>query len=275
MWKTGVAVPERVIIGTAELWLGDCLEVMPLLSGVHAVVTDPPFSDEAHTKQRRMLTSGEANGGRRREALRPVDFAPITDDTMDAFCREAARLCSGWVLAFCQAEQIADWRAAMEAGGIKWRRAQLWVKTDGTPQFTGDRPGVGYEAIATGWCGSGRSVWNGGGKHGVYIQPKSDPGVGHGGPCNEHPTQKPRRLMADLLGLFTQPGDLVLDPFMGSGTTGVAAHATGRRFIGIEREPRYFELACRRIEAASSQDQLFQPVVHAAPQQLDFHTEPL
>lgn len=256
-------MPEKVTIGNAELWHGDCREVLPILTAAHAVVTDPPYADEAHTKQRRILTSGEANGGRRREAVRPVDFDPLTPELMAAFCEHTARLCGGWVLAFCQAEQVAEWRAAMEAAGIKWRRAQLWVKTDGTPQFTGDRPGVGYESIATGWCGAGRSSWSGG----VYVQPKSDPGVGHGGPSNQHPTQKPRRLMCDLLGLFTRRGDVVLDPFMGSGTTGVCAHLTGRRFIGVEKDRRYFEMACERIARAQAQGQLLPPEPAQAPEQ--------
>ena len=250
---------EKVIIGNATLYRADCIEVLPLLDRVDAVITDPPFAEDAHTLQRRMLTRGEAGGGRRREAVRPVDFSPITDDLMAGFCAHAARLSAGWVLAFCQSEQVAAWREAMEAAGIKWRRAQIWVKTDGSPQFTGDRPGVGYESIATGWAGESRSAWNGGGRNGVYIQPKSDPGVGHGGPSNEHPTQKPQRLMSELLSLFTSGGQLVLDPFMGSGTTGVVCAAHGRHFIGIERDPRYFDIACRRIEQAQQQARLFEP----------------
>ena len=265
---------ERVVIGNAELWHADCREVLPQLQAAHAVITDPPFANEAHTKAKRMLTRGEAGGGPRKSELRPVGFDPITPELMASFCEHTARLCSGWVLAFCQAEQVAEWRAAMEVAGIKWRRAQIWVKTDGTPQFTGDRPGVGYESIATGWCGPGRSAWNGGGRHGVYVQPKSDPGVGHGGPSNQHPTQKPQRLMADLLGLFTHRGDVVLDPFMGSGTTGVCCHATGRHFIGIEKDRRYFDIACERIAAAQAQGSLLPTEPLCKPEQVLMELEP-
>jgi predicted RNA methylase len=71
----------------------------------------------------------------------------------------------------------------------------------------------------------------------------------------QHPTQKPIGLMTDLIGLFD--GQTILDPFMGSGTTGVAAVQMGRQFIGIEREPKYFDIACKRIEDAQRQGDLF------------------
>lgn len=70
-------------------------------------------------------------------------------------------------------------------------------------------------------------------------------------------TQKPVALMRELLGLFTSQNDLVLDPFMGSGTTGVAAVNSGRRFVGIEIDKKHFETACRRIAAAQAQLRLF------------------
>ena len=72
----------------------------------------------------------------------------------------------------------------------------------------------------------------------------------------QHPTQKPLRVMRWCLG-FVQDAQTILDPFMGSGTTGVAAVQMGRQFIGIEREPAYFEIACRRIEDAQRQESLF------------------
>lgn len=68
---------------------------------------------------------------------------------------------------------------------------------------------------------------------------------------------KPLPLMLKLVGVFSHPDDTILDPFMGSGTTGVAAVQMGRDFIGIEREPKYFDIACKRIEQAQRQGDLF------------------
>ena len=71
-----------------------------------------------------------------------------------------------------------------------------------------------------------------------------------------HPTQKPVALMEYLIRTYTNEGEVVMDNCMGSGTTGVACANTGRRFIGIEREPKYFDIACRRIEDAQRQGRL-------------------
>jgi len=130
----------------------------------------------------------------------------------------------------------------------------VWLKPDGAPQFTGDRPGMGYESIVASWCGSGRSKWNGGGRHGVFSHPHRESNN-----PKQHMTQKPSTLMRELVTLFSDPGHVVLDTFMGSGTTGVACIQTGRKFIGIEREPKYFDIACKRIEQAVAQGQLFAP----------------
>jgi site-specific DNA-methyltransferase (adenine-specific) len=73
-----------------------------------------------------------------------------------------------------------------------------------------------------------------------------------------HPTEKPVSLMRELISLFSNFGETILDPFMGSGTTGVAAVKLGRKFIGIEIEPKYFDIACRRISDALKQPDMFQ-----------------
>ena len=245
-----------VVIGNATLYLGDCLEILPTLAAVDAMITDPPFEAEAHTQQRRALGRGSEDG--RRDILNAaLPFAAIDEAGRTEAGRLIAQGCGGWALVFCQAEAIGAWRASLEAGGAKWRRAMAWVKPDGMPQFSGDRPGMGYESIAAAWCGQGGSSWNGGGRHGVFVIPKHDSGSGHGGASNEHPTQKPRRLMNELVGLFTTEGQTVCDPFMGSGTTGVACMTHGRRFVGVEIDPEYFKLACRSIENAQRQARMF------------------
>lgn len=243
-------------IGAATLYLGDCLQVLPTLDRVDAMITDPPFEAEAHTQQRRALGRGSEDG-RRDIQNAALPFAAIDEAGRTAAGRLIAQGCTGWALVFCQAEAIGAWRTALEGGGAKWRRAMAWVKPDGMPQFSGDRPGMGYESIAAAWCGQGGSTWNGGGRHGVFVIPKHDAGSGHGGASNGHPTQKPRRLMNELVGLFTNDGQTVCDPFMGSGTTGVACMTLNRRFVGIELEPKYFDLACERIENAQRQERLF------------------
>lgn len=243
-------------IGNATLYLGDCLQVLPTLGKVAAVITDPPFEAEAHTQQRRALGRGSADG-RRDIQNAALPFAAITEEQRVQAACSLVQLCHGWALVFCQAEAIGSWRTCLESAGAKWRRAMAWVKPDGMPQFSGDRPGMGYESIAAAWCGEGPSKWNGGGKHGVFVIPKHDAGQGHGGASNEHPTQKPIRLMSELVGLFSNAGDVILDPFCGSGSTGVAALHAGRRFIGIEVNPDYFTLSCERIENAQRQQRMF------------------
>jgi site-specific DNA-methyltransferase (adenine-specific) len=243
-------------IGNATLYLGDCLTVLPTLAKADAFITDPPFEAEAHTQQRRALGRGSEDG--RRDILNAaLPFAAINEEGRLRAGSLIASGCSGWALVFCQAEAIGAWRSSLEAGGAKWRRAMAWVKPDGMPQFSGDRPGMGYESIAAAWCGEGGSKWNGGGRHGVFVIPKHDAGQGHGGASNGHPTQKPQRLMRELVGLFSDQEQTVCDPFMGSGTTGVACMQLGRKFVGIELEPIYFDLACERIENAQRQERLF------------------
>lgn len=241
---------QPVIIGDATLYLGDCLEILPLVGNVQHVITDPPYEKEAHTKGRRL--SGKKTGRARTLEYGELDFGSITDEIRRNVSSLCVKASDGWFIAFCQAEAVQAWREAHEHGGAKYKRACVWIKPDGAPQFTGDRPGMGYESIVASWCGQGRSKWNGGGRHGVFHHPHRDNNF-----PKEHMTQKPIALMVELIQLFTASEDIVLDPFMGSATTGVAAIQLGRKFIGIERDERYFEVACKRIERAVSQGQLF------------------
>jgi site-specific DNA-methyltransferase (adenine-specific) len=244
-------------IGNATLYHGDCLaqELPP----VNATITDPPFEVEAHTLQRRVKRGGGVL------SAEPLPFAQIEDRAR--YARAVAKVTTGWALAFCQAEAVQAWREAFEEAGASYRRAMVWIKPDGMPQYSGDRPGMGYESIVSVWCGKGKSRWSGGGRHGVFTCNKND----GAGPA-PHPTTKPRRLMEELVSLFTSPGDVVLDPFMGSGTTGVACANLGRKFVGVEIDRGYFDIACERIEAAYSQARLFDDLDRHAPgvKQSDF-----
>ena len=251
---TASAPPRIVTIGDATLYLGDCLTILAEIPSFAHVVTDPPYDVEAHTLQRRSLGAGVTRSRKLKNSALP--FGPLSKDDRDAFCFSAVPKCAGWFMAFCQAESVGDWRESLHQAGAKWRRAGVWVKPDSSPQLSGDRPACGHEAIAMAWCGQGRSVWMGGGARGVWTISKHDSGYGHGGISNEHPTQKPLRLMRKLIADFTQPGDLVCDPFMGAGTTGIACIELGRKFVGVEIDSSYFEIACRRTAAAYAQGRL-------------------
>lgn len=237
-------------IGDAVLYNARWQDVADLLQQVSHTITDPPYEAEAHTAGRRVM--GKQTERRRRIEERPLDFPPMTHAERKAVSRFCVERTSGWFLAFCQIEAVLLWRACHERAGAKYKRTLVWLKPDGAPQFTGDRPGMGYETIVASWCGAGRSKWNGGGRHGVLSHAQRD-----GNYPKVHLAQKPVRLMRELVGLFTNRGESVLDLYMGSGTTGVACIEAGRPFFGIEEKPEQFENACERIAAAHAQGRLF------------------
>jgi site-specific DNA-methyltransferase (adenine-specific) len=212
---------------------GDCRELLPAIPerGVDHVVSDPPFEEAAHTKQRRVKRGGKAE---------TLSFEPLSFE-LRSFCgAEFARIARRWSIVFCQCEASQLWRQAMST--LSYRRTGVWVKPDGMPQLTGDRPGMGYETIV--FCHrKGRSRWNGGGRSSVFVHNKNSGGK------HWHETQKPVPLMVELVELFTDEGEVILDPFCGSGTTGIAALRRGRRFIGIERDPAAAQLANDRLLA--------------------------
>ena len=117
------------------------------------------------------------------------------------------------------------------------------------PQISADRPANGWDGIAYIYPKNKKKTWNGGGSHGNW----SGPVITNG----DHPTGKPVDMVLSWVNRFTHQGQAILDPFMGSGTTGVAAVQMGRKFIGIEREPKYFEIACKRIEDAQRTFDMF------------------
>jgi site-specific DNA-methyltransferase (adenine-specific) len=233
----------------AEAWtlnLGDCLAEGGLATladrSVDHVICDPPYEAEAHTQGRR-----GRRGGTFKET--PLSFAAITQDERRWAAMEFRRISRRWVVIFCQIEAVDAWRAAI--GHDAYVRTMVWIKDTTTPQMTGDRPGMGWESILVAHA-PGAKRWNAGGRCGVW----RGPSVVQMGTPNEHETQKPLSLMEDLLRAFTDPDDLVCDPFAGSGTTGVACIRLGRRFIGWEKDPSYYETARKRLGAARQQYEL-------------------
>lgn len=213
--------------GNARLILGDAFVEMPRLGEVDSIITDPPYDARTHRGARTLKSPGAS----------PVDFDSLSAEQFIVFAGDAVAIARRWVIMSCAWQHAA----LLEASGMPLVRLGIWHKLDGAPQFTGDRPGVGWEAIAI-LHRAGRKRWNGGGHHAVWV-------------CNvergEHPTQKPLKLVVDWVRNFTDEGETVLDPFMGAGTTGVACARLGRKFIGIEKRADYFDLACRRIDEAS------------------------
>lgn len=241
------AIKRKVIIGNCTLYLGDSLEIMKEIGPVDHIITDPPYEaslHEAKKKDSKLRKDGA-------KELKALDFSGV-DEIRPAFVLAASEFCNGWLLAFCTVEGVAKWADEINASPIRYKRACIWIKPDSTPQLNGQGPAQGAECFVTAWCASGFSKWNAGGKRGVYRHTVNPPDR-HG----EHPTEKPWRLFYELLMDFTNPGQLILDPFMGSGTTGVAAVKGGRRFIGVEIDEKYFDVAVKRIEEAAGQPDLF------------------
>lgn len=229
-------------IGRATLYLGNCLEIMPAFWGVDHIICDPPYEASLHAAKV-LQSSLRQDAG---PELRAIDFSAI-DPIREQFVTLASDSCRGWFIAFCTVEGARPWADCINASPMKYKRGCIWVKPDSTPQLNGQGPAQGAEIFVTAWAGTGHAKWNAGGKRGVYTHCVNNPDR-----QGEHPTEKPVSLMAEILADFTNDGQTILDPFMGSGTTGVAAVRIGREFIGIERDEHYFNIACARIAAAQS-----------------------
>lgn len=248
---------EAVTIGSATLYRGDCLDIIPKLPMVDAVITDPPYSsggmtrgDRAASTKTKYLTSDSGN------------IAALNDFTGDnrdqrgfhfwsALWSSAAMRITrgGGIAAF-----FTDWRQLpistdyMQAGGWIWRGVVPWAKPSYRPQI--GRFGAQCEYLVWGSNGPMPTDRGVGCLPGFFDQASPQQ--------REHITQKPDGLMAEIVRIVPA-GSLVLDPFMGSGTTGVACALTGHRFIGIELTAEHFDIACKRIERAHAQGQMFAP----------------
>jgi site-specific DNA-methyltransferase (adenine-specific) len=214
----------REQIGLATLYLGDCREIAPTLARPAAVISDPPYGMAWDTDSRRFTGGNHARGEGRGDwggiegDAQPFDPAP-------------------W-LALCR--RVALWGANHYAARLPLGRTLVWVKKK--PHLYG----TFLSDAEIGWASGGCGVY----VHEKQFPPPARMGEGVNGEV-AHPTQKPLSLMRwclDLLGV--RPGDVVLDPYMGSGTTLIACVERGIACVGIEWSPTYFDVAVARVAAA-------------------------
>jgi len=238
---TGVAA-SRPRAMTWELRHGDAFHPMSGLASlpdgtVDHVVADPPYS--AH------VDANSVRGGGTVRAR--IGIGVITGREVDALVEQSCRVAKAWLVFFTDFESVHLYKSALEIHGGRFVRTCAWAKPDCAPQFSGDRPAAWGEAIVVGHAQrKGRMRWNGRGKRGLYRST-----ICRGAERTEHPTQKPARLMREIVADFTNVGDLVVDPYAGTGTTGVACLALGRRFLGWEVEPRWADIARQRLASAA------------------------
>jgi site-specific DNA-methyltransferase (adenine-specific) len=228
-----------------QLYHGDCRLILPTLGEVDHTLTDPPYSEATHKGAR---TAKKQRDGGISSISKLVHFDSLTDcELREVFDLIGAKV-DQWLISFI------DWRHVLALEQcppecMEFVRFGMWDKPNGAPQYTGDRPSTGWEAIAILHKAGKRKKWHGGGSRAVWRCNKPNAPL--------HPTEKPLELVEHLIRLFTDAGDTILDPFMGSGTTGVACMRTGRKFIGIEMDAKYFQIASKRIADAAAQGCLF------------------
>ena len=223
------AIKKDVTIGDCRLILGDCLEVMPLLGKVDAVVTDVPYGISQRSSGLRRLDYGDWD----KETATPVALSALS------MVSEVPS-----VIAWC------DWRQLSAIAGVlpdRSERPLTWAKPNppvlnGQSLFLSATEHAFYGKKAGAWFSGGciKSYW-------VGIAPKD----------RQHPTQKPDWLMTACVQATVSPNSTCLDMFMGSGTTLVACANLGRKGIGIECDAEYFEIACKRVQEAYDQPDLF------------------
>lgn len=235
------------------IYPGDCLDWLAQMEDASAdhSFTDPPYSEHVHAKS---LRSNERTTHRHKKRVarepskRELGFVALTPSLQRDVACELARVVRRWIGVFCNVELVSPWIFALQGAGLDYVRTVPWIKPNSAPQFTGDRPSAAWECIVLAHR-KGQKRWNAGGKRGFYIHP-----IEHVDRINA--TEKPLPLMVELIEDFTDEGEMVIDPFSGGGTTGVACIRNARRFAGAELDPKMAAEANERLLAERDQSSL-------------------
>lgn len=212
----------------------ECISYIKSLpdKSVDHVISDPPYHERTHAGARSMKNLESSY----------ITFPPMTSELFVEMTKECVRVARRWVIL------TTDWRFLHLLDEETLVRVGIWVKPNAAPQFSGDRPATGWETVIL-LHRKGAKTWHGGGHPAVWTYNTIQGG--------SHPTEKPLPLIKRWLRDFTDEGETVLDPYMGSGTTGVACVQMNRGFVGCEIDPTHFATAEKRILAESSQLKLF------------------
>lgn len=236
----------------------DAADLFALLpdQSVHHLICDPAYSRRVHenarTSRRNKLPDVDDHDCRKKRRVE-ISFEYLKPATRRLVAREAARTVKRWSLVFADVEGSAWWRISMMAAGINYLRTGEWDRLGAAPQFNGTEPAAASEMIVIGHR-PGRRRWNGGGRVARWSCPIVANRKGQEG-SRIHETQKPEPLLIALVIDFTDDDEIVVDPFCGSGTTGVACLRMGRRFIGCdngtkkETGERWAAIAAARMRA--------------------------
>lgn len=222
-------MPDKVVIGNAELWHGDCLEVLGMVRG-YSVISDPPYALNYTSDVGGKISNDRTRDFRRVLLKLPKACAHTGATTLAIFTR--------WDI----------WGELQRAFDYLWPACNcvVWNKND-TGRGNCNHVGNAHELVYISAPADHVMRVEGRRPTNVIEAPKVPPGT------MVHPTEKPVDVMAWLVQAMCPQGETVIDPFMGSGTTGIACARFGRRFIGVELDRRHFDTACRRIEAAQAQ----------------------
>lgn len=232
------------IIGGCRLLLGDAMSIMPDLLPSDLVVSDIPYalttggvSKSSKTMSGIFAAHNYANDGQL--IMATVPFPEMMAGIYAALSADA----DCYVMA--NDKNVHPLTDAALAAGFGFHNLLAWDKITPTPNRWYMK---NLEFTLYLWKGRARTINNPGSKQLIRGGIEKESG---------HPTEKPVHLMAEYIANSSQPGEVVLDPFMGSGTTGVAAVQLGRKFVGIEIDELFFDLACQRIRDAYRNPDLY------------------